>query len=65
VQIRLTYAMKEYEIYLPSRPNDGTLVELADIEFIKATLVKACGGYTHLQQRSKYAWKMAGTTFHG
>jgi hypothetical protein len=56
--------MKEFEIYVPSRQNDGTLVELADIESIKATLIKAFGGYTHLQQRSKGAWRMAGTTFH-
>jgi hypothetical protein len=56
--------MKEFEIYVPSRQNDGTLVELAEIESIKGTLMKAFGGYTHLQQRSKGAWKMAGTTFH-
>jgi hypothetical protein len=56
--------MKEFEIYVPSRRNDGTLVELADIESIKSTLIKAFGGYTHLQHRSKGAWKMAGTTFH-
>ena len=56
--------MKEFEIYVPRRRNDGILVELAEIESIKATLIKAFGGYTHLQQRSKGAWKMAGTTFH-
>ena len=56
--------MKEFEIYVPSRKSDGTLVELTDIEAIKVALIKAFGGYTHHQQRSKGAWKMAGTTFH-
>ncbi len=56
--------MKEFEIYLPSRQNDGTLVALADIESIKIRLIEAFGGYTSLQQRSKGAWKMAGITFH-
>ena len=56
--------MKEFEIYVPSRQNDGTLVELTAIESIKSTLINAFGGCTHLQQRSKGAWKMAGTTFH-
>ena len=56
--------MKEIEIYVPGRQKDGTLVELTAIESIKATLTKAFGGFTHLQQRSKGVWKMAGTTFH-
>ena len=56
--------MKEFEIYVPSRQNDGTLVELTAIESIKSTLIKTFGGCTHFQQRSKGAWKMAGTTFH-
>lgn len=55
--------MKEFEIFVPSRQNDGTLIDLPVIESIKSTLIKAFGGYTHLQQRSKGAWKMAGTTF--
>lgn len=56
--------MREFEIYVPSRQNDGTLVELAELESIKGTLIKAFGGYTHLQQRSRGAWRMAGITFH-
>ena len=56
--------MKEFEIYLPSRQNDGILVDVADIESIKTALINAFGGYTHIQQRSQGAWKMAGTLFH-
>ncbi len=56
--------MKEFDIYVPCRKNDGTLVELADIESIKSTLIKTFGGFTHLQQRNKGAWKVGGTTFH-
>ena len=56
--------MIEFEICVHSRQNDGALVESAEIESIKGTLIKAFCGYTHLQQRSKGAWKIAGITFH-
>ncbi len=56
--------MHEYEIYLPTTTNDGRPVEDAKIDEIKATLVRAFGGYTHLKQRSEGAWRMGGVTFH-
>jgi hypothetical protein len=55
--------MKEYEIYLPSERNDGKPVDPAVIERFKAVLVKAFGGYTHLQHRFEGAWRMGGVTF--
>jgi hypothetical protein len=57
-------AIQEYEIYLPTTLNDGTPVEAAKIQEIKDTLVKAFGGYTHLNHRSEGAWRMGGVTFH-
>jgi hypothetical protein len=57
-------AMQEYEIYLPTTLDDGTPVEAAKIQGIKDSLVKAFGGYTHLNQRSEGAWRMGGVTFH-
>jgi hypothetical protein len=57
-------AMQEYEIYLPTTLDDGTPVEAAKIQGIKDKLVKAFGGYTHLNHRSEGAWRMGGVTFH-
>ena len=48
----------------PTTLNDGTPVEAAKIQGIKDTLVKAFGGYTHLNHRSEGAWRMGGVTFH-
>jgi len=55
--------MQEFEIYLPTTHNDGSAVDAAEIERIKATLTKAFGGYTHFHQRSEGAWRMGGVTF--
>ena len=55
--------MQEYEIYLPTTHNDGSIVDPAEIERVKATLTKAFGGYTHFNQRSEGAWRMGGVTF--
>jgi hypothetical protein len=55
--------MKEYEIYLPARHNDGTAVDGTKLQGIKDALVKAFGGYTHIDHRSEGAWRMGGVTF--
>jgi len=56
--------MREFEIYLPTKTNEGTAVDPATIESIKATLVAAFGGYTHLNHHHEGAWKMGGVTFY-
>ena len=55
--------MQEFEIYLPTKHNDGTEIDPAEIARIKAKLAAAFGGYTHLNQRSEGAWRMGGVTF--
>src|SRR5688500_373333 len=55
--------MQEFEIYLPMTFNDGTPVDGREIQRIKETLVRAFGGYTHLNHRSEGAWRMGGVTF--
>ena len=55
--------MLEYEIYLPTTHNDGSPVDAAEIERVKATLTRAFGGYTHFDERSEGAWRMGGVTF--
>ena len=56
--------MQEYEIYLPATKNNGTPIEASKIQEIKDGLVRAFGGYTHLNHRSEGAWRMGGVTFH-
>ena len=55
--------MNEYEIYLPTTLNDGTPIDGRQIQGIKDTLMKAFGGYTHLNHRSEGVWRMGGVTF--
>ena len=56
--------MQEFEVYLPTKRNDGSAVDPATIESIKAELVTAFGGYTHFAQRSEGAWRIGGVTFY-
>jgi hypothetical protein len=51
-------AMQEYEIHLPTARGGCQNPDNQD------TLVKAFGGYTHLNHRSEGAWRMGGVTFH-
>lgn len=55
--------MREFEIYLPMRMNDGVPVDGAAIQRIKDTLMEVFGGYTHLDQRFEGVWRMGGVTF--
>lgn len=55
--------MREYDIYLPMKHNDGSEVDPAVIAGIKAKLVKAFGGYTHLNTRAEGVWRTGGVTF--
>lgn len=55
--------MQEFEIYLPTKTNDGTPVDGGAIQRIKDELMNAFGGYTHLSHRSEGVWRMGGVTF--
>ena len=55
--------MQEYEIYLPTKHNDGTLVDPVQIRRIKKELARIFGGYTHLKHRSEGSWRMGNVTF--
>jgi hypothetical protein len=55
--------MQEYEIYLPTKHNDGAPVDPVQIRRIKQELAHAFGGYTHFKQRSEGSWRMGGVTF--
>jgi hypothetical protein len=55
--------MQEYDIYLPTKHNDGTRVDSVQIRRIKQELALTFGGYTHLQHRSEGLWRMGNVTF--
>lgn len=55
--------MREYEIYLPTKHNNGAPVDPAQIEQIEQRLARTFGGYTHLKQHSAGLWSIGGVTF--
>lgn len=59
----MALVMREYEIYLPTKHNDGTPVDPAQIDRIEQQLARTFGGYTHLKQHSAGLWRMGGVTF--
>lgn len=54
--------MRELEIFLPATLNDGSPIDAAEITRIKETVLKAFGGYTHLDHRFEGAWRVGGVT---
>lgn len=55
--------MKEYELYLPLRYNDGTPVEPRKIERVGERLLEQFGGVTFFPQPNEGAWRMGDVTF--
>ena len=56
--------MRELEIFLPMKRNDGTPIGAGEVQHIKDTVLKAFGGYTHLDHRFEGAWRVGGVTLH-
>ena len=55
--------MKEYELYVPLRYNDGSPVEDEKIKRIGERLLDQFGGLTLFPQPHQGLWKMGPTTF--
>ena len=55
--------MREFDLYLPARRQDGPPIDPEVIDGVKQALTEAFGGYTHLKSRSEGAWRVAGVTF--
>ena len=56
-------AMREYEIYVPLRFNDGTRVEPEKLQYLKTRLIEQFGGLTHFPQENEGVWKVGTVTF--
>ncbi len=55
--------MREYEIYVPLRFNDGTKVENEKLQNLKTRLIEQFGGLTHFPQGNEGIWKIGNVTF--
>lgn len=55
--------MKEYDVYLPTRGKDGSLVPAAVIDHVKCDLRDRFGGCTHFSHPNEGHWKMGGIVF--
>jgi hypothetical protein len=55
--------VKEYEVYVPLRYNDGSPVEPDVIARIGEELLDEFGGVTFFPQRNRGFWKMGHVTF--
>ena len=55
--------MREYELYVPLRYNDGRPVEAEKLKELKQRLVDEFGGLTHFPQENEGLWKVGRHTF--
>jgi ATP-dependent Clp protease ATP-binding subunit ClpA len=55
--------IREYDLFVPLRYNDGTPVESDKLDRLRQRLVDQFGGLTDLHQRHEGYWKIGGVTF--
>ncbi len=55
--------MKEYEIFLPLRYNDGTLIDTAFIPALRVRLLDQFDGVTFFPQPNEGFWRMGDVTY--
>lgn len=55
--------MKEYDIYVPTRLNDGSHVPPSFLEQLKTSLRERFGGCTHFNHPNEGQWKMGRVVF--
>jgi hypothetical protein len=55
--------VKEYELYLPLKYNDGRAVDPKKIERIGERLLEEFGGLTYFPQPNEGRWRMGHVTF--
>jgi hypothetical protein len=55
--------VREYELYIPLKYNDGSPIEDAKIQAIGERLLEQFGGVTFFPQRNQGMWRMGAVTF--
>jgi hypothetical protein len=56
--------VKEYDLYLPLRYNDGTLIEPRKFRAVQVRLLEFFNGYTFFPQPKEGVWQMGDVVFH-
>jgi len=55
--------IREYELYVPTRTNQGRVIPAARLARLKKRLLKRFGGLTHFPQQNEGLWKWGNVTF--
>jgi hypothetical protein len=55
--------VKEYDLFVPLRYNDGTPVEAVKFQVLQARLLEYFNGVTFFPQPNQGLWRMAGVTY--
>ena len=55
--------MKEYDVYLPLRYNDGTAVETGKFQALLQKLLDQFGGVTYFPQPNEGLWRMGSVVY--
>jgi hypothetical protein len=55
--------VKEYDIFVPLRYNDGMPIELAKFQELKERLLSRFEGLTYFPQANQGFWKLGGITY--
>jgi hypothetical protein len=55
--------VKEYDIFIPLRYNDGTPIEVRKFQLLQASLLEEFGGLTYFPQTNQGFWKLGDVTY--
>ena len=55
--------MKEYDIFVPLRYNDGTLIDGRTFQQLQTSLLEQFGGLTYFPQANQGYWKLGNVTY--
>jgi hypothetical protein len=55
--------VKEYDIYIPLRYNDGTAIEARKFQQLQSRLLEKFGGVTYFPQPKQGVWRMENVTY--
>jgi hypothetical protein len=55
--------VKEYDIFVPLRYNDGTLIEGSKFQQLQIALLEQFGGLTYFPQANQGFWKLGDVTY--
>lgn len=55
--------MKEYDLFVPLRYNDGASIEPAKLQILQARLLELFGGVTFFPQPNEGLWQSGGVTY--